>query len=197
MSLGVNTNDTPEGGIERYESYIHMENNYIVNPRNKILLIRKNEYLCALQFHSFHSIDKEFGSCEVGTPTVHHGEYSWFYTLSKTGKFTGSYFESGRKKVKNRFTKGFGANNHIDECGDLPLVWTYPTGFQQIPKKGWPVKFDFEYAPTRWERIEEVDANDPSLIWYGPNKEIPEKWIHVDDLPPKNLKKKPSSPNEQ
>jgi len=201
-TMGFNFNPIPTAKEreEKSNSFALVDRLRGGSPINQFLLIRKGVSFCALKFSSFKKLEHKLGACERGSPMELYGEYDWYFTNNNKVRFTESDAEVGKGRVDYlpsralgsnsiHFVMEFGSKNNIIECGDFTLSWMFPNGFQNINEEGIAKYPNLEYAPTRWKNIEDVDFNDPSIIWYGPNSNISNEWIHVDDLPPKNLKK--------
>jgi hypothetical protein len=151
-------------------------------PVGRMLLVRKNNNLCALRFTKvFHE-----GSYQKPSSVAYYADYEWFYSDEGGGRLGNSKLKSGRGRLDEKHT-GYGhpfdvSANNVIECGSFRLGWNPPSTVWfhiGVDSKG---DVGNELAPTKWTDIADVNSNDPRLRWYKYGQIRDELFIPIDQL---------------
>lgn len=175
--------------VSKLQSHAWVYGTAISAPLGRYLLLRKDNYNCALKFTSFSEKDIP----DKGL--WHFADYEWFCSDKVDGKFTGATILKGGGKLDKGPMKQFWRfisfpGDHQILCGDFELSWALPAGIALT--KGFSLKgIGIEVAPTRWENATDVDFSNQTLKWYfygDPHNEPKEGYIPLDKLPPQDKK---------
>jgi hypothetical protein len=148
-------------------------------PLNSILLIRKDSHCCALKFTRVWTEkdeEEKYGAYEV----YHQGDGSGDFTnknvkmiegrasyLPLRGPFRPFIYQPGDSYVK---------------CGPFKLTWRYKTAVGFMPTNKGIGDFGFEFAPTPWTDIKDVNIKDPRIKWYKYDEKRERVFIPIDKL---------------
>jgi hypothetical protein len=132
-------------------------------PLNTILLIRKDKEICVVKFLEFWNGKTEedlFGKCAIYYQNNGSGDFSRNnvkYSLEnlfypKPRGFHPFVFQLGRKDLK---------------CGSMSLAYTGKGGISFLaPGQRQVYDNGYEFAPSPWTDISEVNISDSRIRWY-------------------------------
>ena len=182
----------PHLTIEESEQYVNIgaviAYGFVRAPLGGILLIRRDEDLCAVRFTKFHQ-----GEFKTRTPFRMDGhvvfaEYDWFLPAPGTVDFSDPAGETGHSKLEEHPRIGLGRLSWVPgdyrvECGSFDPFWIYPTGVEVYEEDGRRHPPGLEFAPTSWRNPSEVDLQHPQLKWYGYDESRKTFLIRLNELP--------------
>lgn len=182
--FGGDANDTYSEAekIAKHSAYVTYAS--VGVPLGYLLLIRKENDMCAIRFTEYHR------GRDARPPTVTntgeetlYAEYDWYYKSSKNAKFIDDDQNSGHAKLERKQLTGIGrfsfqSGNTIVRCGPFKLQWYYPNGVG-FHSKPTPSEEGIEIAPTRWRNIEDIKLTDAKLKWYRYDKEEKRPAMHL------------------
>jgi hypothetical protein len=148
-------------------------------PIGRFLLIRRGDGICAVRF------TKMYRGGDAHPPSIFstgeeslYADYDWYYSHLVNADFTSVDTRSGHETASEKAPVGIG--RFAFGWGSLMIEWSYPNivafKFPVNPPK------DYELAPTKWQEIQEVNLNDPHLIWYAYDEKREAKYIPIDKL---------------
>lgn len=158
-------------------------------PMGRLLLMRKGGELCAIRFTEYHR------GGDAKPPTMFHsgdeslyGEYDWFDLASPATFENNGNGGSGHEKLVRKAHVGFGhlhimRGDFYVKCGTLSAEWFYPNKVSLIEPYGVGLSNGIELAPTRWQKVEQIDRNEPSLVWYKYDDIRKKVYLPMDELP--------------
>lgn len=145
----------------------------ILPPMGTFLLVRQKNILCAIQFtgmwrgndagnsSSLHSGDESFRSRYVW---YLGGQTSNSWSIHPAKASAESELTQGRLIGIGRFAFGTGKNRI--KCGPIQLFWTAPAHvYFSNGKPSLLQDQGNEIAVTKWTKFEQIDPNDPDLVW--------------------------------
>lgn len=153
-------------------------------PRGYFLLIRNRENVCAIRFTSFRIHYEKQGSNSKDLLCA-------AYDLYRIGDRNRSVPQSSTQLTQGILVwnpwVGHGSfegqrGKHYIDCGELRLAWWFPTQIQFYSPSRRNVDTGAELAPTKWTDIQEIDSQDPRLIWYRMDTSRSLKRIPVTEL---------------
>lgn len=143
----------------------------VSSPVGRFLLVQKNSATCALRVTSFRRERDARPETAFNTGSEHRSaEIEWHFLEHGSGNFTGRNASHGRGKVATGPLVGFmrfmfQTTSSVIDCGTLELDWNYPDRISFF--QGSHVHdYGIEMAPTVWENLSDVRADDDSLTWY-------------------------------
>jgi hypothetical protein len=135
-----------------------------------ILLARKGSNYCAMKFTNTWLGETKYD---------HYTSYEYHYQGDGSGDFSKQNVKSGAGELFFPRVQGWmgvpmikGAKDTI-ECGIMKFKWFYPASVGSR---------DFEFAPTPWTSITEVNVHDPRIKWYRYDKNRQRTTVHIDQL---------------
>lgn len=152
-------------------------------PINRFLLIKRADDLCAIRFTAFYrkpAITELVQSPENRMDLF--AEYDWYYQSDGSGDLRKQNVLRGRRTVA---LIGVSPRLYLDvwdekaieklearfpskkvNCGPFELVWYYPTGVKFSSSFTSTRDEGIEMAPTRWQRVNDIESRDSGIKWY-------------------------------
>ncbi len=145
---------------------------WVDQPTNRIILIRTQNYLCAVKFASFHT------GHHVHKANFFHGDGVSTYAKAKWVEFNLEPQKAMLRKAKPRSISlssypqvGIGrlstqlGHDYI-KCGGSRVPWSYPTGLSLALYFN-VAETHIQLAPTAWTSFADINLADPRLKWYS------------------------------
>jgi hypothetical protein len=147
-----------------------VSSNAVLPPAGTFLLVRKNDFLCAIRFTGiWRGNDAGEGSIFRSGDESFRAHYEWY-----SGGKTSSHWvinppvEAGKGEVSQRRLVGlgrfaFGGGNIHIKCGSLLLKWSAPAHvyfYHALAQDE-----GIEIAITNWTKFEDIDPNNHRLRW--------------------------------
>src|SRR5262245_27810674 len=167
------TRDTVVSELEKsLASNIRIDYDSIRSPIGYFILARSDKDRCAIRFSNFHREGdaKPPTRLTLGIET-RRATYDWLRFTAGKGI---SMVAQGSDLVENFDVFHFGRylstallrsrGNSILKCGDMRILWYYPTGLAF--QGGATPRSEFEIAPTRWKDVTDINFDDPRLHWF-------------------------------
>jgi len=175
-------------------------------PLNTILLIRINNDYCALKFlRTWDEVDDktlaEFAngirdggiSAETAREASlkKYATYESYYPMAGASAFTKNDLRKEKRTASLLPLRGpfrpfiYQPGNGCVECGPNKLLWEYKTFVSFVPLgKGSKSRQDYgyEFAPTQWSNISQVNVLDPRITWYRYDEKRERLFISIDSL---------------
>ena len=169
---------------------VEVDGDKINMPLGKFLLVRRGQRICAVRFLKHWPCRDEF---------YYGSDYESFYQASMTdGKFDEKrlFYHSDYLTTHGGFgvpliiSHGIGGNEII-KCGPMELQWggegvIILNNHKYKHSKELAVNWEatiYEYSPTPWTSISEVDLSDARLNWYHADDSGGFDWISVPPRP--------------
>ena len=154
----------------------------VLPPSGTFLLVRQKNVLCAIQFTGiWRGNDAESGSALHSGDETFRARYVWYLgertshsSIIHPTKASGEGdLSQGRLVGLGRLA--FGTGKSRIQCGPIRLFWTAPANVYF--SDGRPTLLQDqgnEIAVTKWTKFEQIDPNDPTLVWlrYDKNRAV-------------------------
>jgi hypothetical protein len=152
------------------------------------LLARRQSSLCAIQFAGIWR-----GNDATRATTFHSGDesfrarYQWYLGEKKSTAYVihpakaSGIAELSKGPLVGLGRLAFATGNNVIKCGPIRLFWTAPA--YVYFSDGESSLFEdkgVEIALTRWTKFEQVDPNDPKLLWLRYDKNRVDSWVRAD-----------------
>lgn len=157
----------------------------VLPPMGTFLLARQKKTVCAIKFTEMWR-----GNDATGSNALHSGEESFRsrYVKYLGGRTSGTWIiDPVKKSGDSELTQGrlvglgrlaFGTGKTRIDCGPFKLFWTAPAHvYFSSGKPSLLQDQGTEIALTKWTEIEQVDPNDPALLWLRYDKDRQESRI--------------------
>lgn len=154
------------------ENEVHIAKSTLVMPIGRIMLVRKNHDYCAIKFTKWWSENPSSKtSIFVATGTDEYAVYEGCYQNDKSSDKTDKSWQIKKARLSLPKGRGIGtltfsfADRDI-ECGKISVSWAgqgavcFNEACRNHGDDG------FEFAPTPWSDIKEVDFFDPRIKWF-------------------------------
>ena len=162
------------------ENEVHIAPDGVMMPLGRILLVRKDTDYCAIKFTKFWTGKNDFDR---------YATYEAYYQDDKTGDFTNKNARFCKNELHSPIPSfslfghpvSFGAKKEV-KCGSIRLWWTGLGSvyfFKRYQPQG---DYGFEFAPTKWEDISQVNVFDKRLKWYRYDGKRKRVNVPVDQL---------------
>jgi hypothetical protein len=148
-------------------------------PIGRYMLIRKNNEACALVF-------TEFWNKKQGKEQEHYASYISYYQDDGSRNFLGQRVIITKKEASFLPLRGFTRlflwqpGNDYVHCGPLKFGWTFYGGVCACERH--PGDYGFEFAPSPWVNITDVNLSDKRIKWYRYDKHRQSIDIPIDKL---------------
>jgi hypothetical protein len=133
-------------------------------------LVRQGDAICAVKF-------TETAQSKDPERKYRYAVYEWHYQPDGSGEFSRPSAKHGEGKATWNYTEmvgrlSFQTGNVGVDCGDIKLAWAGGTtlSFRAARKdetEKETIKRGIMIAPTKWTEINQVNARDKRLTWYG------------------------------
>jgi hypothetical protein len=148
-------------------------------PIGPFLLIRKKNEICALKFTKFWNEKK-------GEEIERNAAYISYYQNDGSANFPNGKVTEGQAsslpwRVFTRLFMWKPGTTYV-ECGPLKFAWEYYGFVCVCGKNGRPGDYGFEFAPTPWENINDVNVSDKRIKWYRYDENRKTIDISIDKL---------------
>lgn len=150
-------------------------------PTGRFLLIRRKNEICAIKFTKFWNEKKDEEIERNAAYISYYQNDGSANFLNKNVKITEDHASSLPWRVFTRLFMWQPGKTYV-KCGPLKLDWVYYGGVCACEKNDIPGDYGFEFAPTPWENITEVDASDKRIKWYRYDKNRKAVDIPIDKL---------------
>ncbi|GAB6270155.1 MAG: hypothetical protein STSR0002_28990 [Smithella sp.] len=150
-------------------------------PIGRFLLIRKKDEVCALKF-------TRFWNEKQGKEQEKYAAYISYYQNDGSGNLLSQNVKIIEGKASNLPLRGWSRlffwqpGISYVKCGPLKFVWNYYGAVVAFEKGDSPGDHGFEFAPTPWENITEVNVSDKRIKWYRYDKDRRDIDIPIDKL---------------
>jgi hypothetical protein len=148
-------------------------------PVERILMIRKNSFYCAIIFTSFWT-EKD--------GKEKYAAYKVYFQEDGTGDFSNKNVALSEGVASEMPLRGpfrpfiYQPGDSYIKCGPFRLTWAYRTFVGFMPPDKELGDFGFELAPTKWTDISQVNVFDPRLKWLRYDENRKRVNIPVDEL---------------
>ena len=138
-------------------------------PLDRFILIRKKNEACALKFVKFWN-EKE------GRTTERYASYISYYQNDGSGNFSNQNVKITEGQASNLPRRGWTRlftwqpGTTYVKCGPLKMAWEYYGGVAVIEDGDSPKDYGYEFAPTPWNNIGDVNISDRRIRWYRYDK---------------------------
>jgi hypothetical protein len=194
---GMNESPMPK------ENDVAIHSSGVEIPLNRILLIRKDTYYCAIKFTMcWTEIDEErmkkYASYihQGGDTALHFKEeaerrfalYQSFYQADSTKNLGDKNVNVSEGKASRLPLRGpfrpftYQPGDSYVKCGPIKLTWQYKTGVGFMPPDKGLGDFGYELAPTPWTDMKEVNIKDLRIKWYRYDEKRERVFIPIDRL---------------
>jgi hypothetical protein len=148
-------------------------------PVERILLIRKNSFYCAIIFTRFWT-EKD--------GKEKYAAYKVYFQEDGTGDFSNKNVALSEGVASEMPLRGpfrpfiYQPGDSYVKCGPYRLTWAFKTFVGFMPPDKELGDFGFELAPTKWTDISQVNVFDPRLKWLRYDENRKRVNITVDEL---------------
>jgi len=172
--------------LETMDNQVTIYYSGIELPAEKILLVRKNYHYGALKFIRFWT--EKDGKEKYAT-------YKGYYQGDGTGDFSNKNVSMSEGKASALPLWGpfrpfiYQPGNSYVKFASFRLTWAYKSFVGFMPPNKGMGDFGFEFAPTPWTDISQVNVFDPRIKWYRYDKKRKDVIIPIDQLWKDNINK--------
>jgi len=139
---------------------------WIDMPLNNILLIRNNDFICAIKFTYFKrgNDSKEATSFHSGEESF-EAKYDFLSWHVKNNPQTGLISRGNKLELNAAIGIGrlsYQPGNSTLKCGEAKLLWQYPSAVLLFGKD-----MNTLFAPTIFSEFDKIYLSSSETVWYG------------------------------
>jgi hypothetical protein len=177
--------DKEERKVREFARITHSS---VSSPMGGFILVRRGKDTCAVRFTDYRR-GNDGGPRTLFTTGQESffAEYDWYCQGDGSADFSRKNVKSGHGKVADKAQIGIGwlrykPGRTAVKCGPMALQWQRPAALMFFPGQR-PGEYGYRLAPTRWQQVGELRADDEGLKWFGYDENRTELYIADDDLP--------------
>ena len=153
------------------------------------VLVDNGKGICAIRFNSIRRGDdaKPATWYRTGGPTI-YADYDSYYQADPDKGFSSADVESGHGEVSWGEWRGLGhwlswsTGDPFVRCGSFKFRAYYPDLMSLVTNDAKLRSNNLKVSPTGWKNLDEVDLNNPNLVWFTYDDHRKRREIPVDSL---------------